>query len=338
MAVPVRRRASRKSALAGRRLTPIGAYFSRNRSLRSLTFPTLPYRNAHRYARRVVVLLALPWLAGCLGFGGKPEPEATPTARKVALVLGGGAARGFAHVGVIKALEAQGIAPDLIVGTSAGALVGALYAGGMSAFELQKVAIEIEDGQFSDWTLPDRGLFKGEALQNFVNRTLGNRPIEKLPRALAVVATDLASGEAVTFRQGNPGTAVRASAAVPGIFQPTRINGRDYVDGGLVSPVPVRIARELGADFVIAVDISARPKDGKTGSSVEVLLQTFAIMGQTLGRHETATADVVIRPTTADLTQTDFSSRHRAVLEGERAAALVLPDLKRKLDVRRGKE
>lgn len=289
-----------------------------------------------RHRWRFVTLIVLPLLSGCFGLGGKPEPTDLPAPR-IALVLGGGAARGFAHVGVIKTLESQGIVPDLIVGTSAGALVGALYASGMNGFALQKIAIEIEDGQFSDWTLPDRGLFKGEALQNFVNRALGNRPIEKLPRPLAIVATDLANGEAVTFRQGNAGSAVRASAAVPGIFQPTRINGRDYVDGGLVSPVPVRIARELGADIVVAVDISARPRDGKTGSSIEVLLQTFSIMGQALGRHETATADVVIRPVTADLTQTDFTSRHRAVLEGERAATAAMPELKRRLDARRTK-
>ena len=125
------------------------------------------------------------------------------------------------------------------------------------------------------------------------------------------------------------------TAAVPGVFQPTHINGRDYVDGGLVSPVPVRTARELGAGFVIAVDISARPRDGRTRSSIEVLLQTFAIMGQALGRHETAAADVVIRPHTSELAAADFNSRHKAVLEGEKATAAVMAELKAKLERRR---
>lgn len=293
----------------------------------------------HPKRRLLLAALCLPLLAGCLGLGTRPEPPAAkPLAAppKIALVLGGGAARGFVHVGVIKALEAQGIVPDFIVGASAGALVGALYASGLSGFELQKQAIEIEDGQFNDWLIPpDRGFFEGKALQNFVNIALANRPIEKLPRKLAVVATDLASGEAVVFRSGNAGLAVRASSAVPGVFQPTRINGRDYVDGGLVSPVPVRAAHDLGADFVIAVDISARPRDGRTGSSVEVLLQTFAIMGQSLGRYQTSAADIVIRPVTTDLAATDFSSRHKAVLEGEKAAAAVMSELKAKLEKRR---
>lgn len=267
---------------------------------------------------------ALPW---------KPAPPAAPAPRtplKIALALGGGAARGFAHVGVIKALEAQGIVPDIVVGTSAGAVVGSLYAAGHGGFELQKLAMEMEEGQVSDWSLPDRGVIKGEALQNFVNHAVGQRPLEKLNRLFAAVATDLQTGEAVVFRTGNTGMAVRASSSVPGVFQPVAINGREYVDGGLVSPVPVRAARALGADFVIAVDISARPQLGKTQSTVAVLLQTFAIMGQSLGRFELAEADVVIRPD-PKLSATDFNDKHLAVLEGEKAVAAVLPELKAKL-------
>jgi NTE family protein len=293
--------------------------------------------NSHR--RLLLAGLALPLLGGCPGLGSKPEPVKAPIPPpKIGLVLGGGAARGFIHIGVIKVLEAQGILPDYIVGTSAGAIVGALYASGLNGFELQKVALDIEESQFSDWSLPDRGVLKGEKLQNFINKNVGSRSLEKLPRTFAVVATDLASGEAVAFRTGNTGMAVRASAAVPGVFQPTRINGRDYVDGGLVSPVPVRTAREMGADFIIAVDISARPRDGRTHSSIDVLLQTFAIMGQTLGRYETATADIVIRPQINDLAATDFNSRHKAVLEGEKAATAMLGEIKAKLQKRRAGE
>lgn len=257
-----------------------------------------------------------------------PVPKAAP---KIALVLGGGAARGFAHIGAIKALEAQGIVPDLVVGTSAGAVVGALYAAGNGGFELQRLALQMEEGEFSDWSLPDRGVIRGEALQNFVNRAIGQRPLEKLPRLFAVVATDLQSGEAIVFRSGNTGMAVRASSSVPGVFQPVKINGREYVDGGLVSPVPVEVARSMGADFVIAVNISDQPQYGSTKSTIDVLLQTFAIMGQSIGRYELRDADVVIRPQTTGLRAIDFQDRHLAVLEGEKAVAAVLPQLKAKL-------
>ena len=287
-------------------------------------------------------------LAACLialGVGGcaltpkietLPLPEAPPAPRakaaaRIALVLGGGAARGFSHVGVIKALDAQGIYPDIVVGTSAGSVVGALYAAGIGGFELQRIAIAMDDGAMSDWALPDRGIIKGEALQNYINAALSNRPIEKMQRTLAIVATDLQSGEAMVFRSGNTGMAVRASSSVPGLFQPVRINGRDYVDGGLVSPIPVKVARSLGADLVIAVDISSKPRFAKTASSLDVLLQTFNIMGHTIAAHELLEADVVIRPNVDGVSGTDFQAKHLAILEGERAAAESLPALRAKL-------
>lgn len=283
--------------------------------------------------RLLIPLIAVALLSGCAILGEKPAPAPlpAPVPVKIGLALGGGAARGFAHVGVIKALEAQGIVPDIIVGTSAGAVVGALYAGGLNGFELQKAAMEMDEGQVGDWSLPDRGVFKGEALQKFVNRAVGNRTLEKLPRSFGVVATDLKSGELTLFRSGDTGMAVRASATVPGVFQPVNISGREDVHGGLVSPVPARAARKLGANFVIAIDISAKPRDAKTASTLDVLLQTFAIMGQSISRYETTEADVVIRPVTAELPATDFAGRHRAVLEGEKAAAVAMVEIKDKL-------
>ena len=250
---------------------------------------------------------------------------------KIALVLGGGAARGFAHIGVIKGLEGQGITPDIIVGTSAGAVVGALYSAGNSGFNLQKIALQMNEGEVGDWSLPDRGILKGEALQNFVNRAVNQRPLEKLNRMFAVVATDLQTGEQVVFRTGNTGMAVRASSSVPGVFQPVNINGHEYVDGGLTSPVAVRVAKNLGADFVIAVDISARPSYGKTDSSIDVLLQTFAIMQQSISRSELAEASVVIRPNLPDVKRTDFQDRNIAILAGEQAVAAAMPEIKSRL-------
>ena len=292
--------------------------------------PESPWRRLGNL-RLLLTVLAVAWLPGCALLGEKSAPPPAPVPVKIGLALGGGAARGFAHIGVIKALEAQGIVPEIVVGTSAGAVVGALYSSGLSGFELQKIALEMDESQLGDWSLPDRGVFKGEALQNFVNRAVSNRPLEKLPRRFGVVATDLKSGESVVFRSGNTGMAVRASSAVPGVFQPVNINGREYVDGGLVSPIPARAARNLGANFVIAVDISHKPRDARVSSTLDVLLQTFAIMGQSISRYETAEADIVIRPVTAELPATDFAGRHRAVLEGEKAAAAAMPEIKERL-------
>ena len=287
-----------------------------------------------------LTLLALAFLA--LSACSTPPPSQPPIAVavaappplppiRIALALGGGAARGFAHIGVIKALEAQGIVPDIIVGTSAGSVVGALYAAGYNGFEIQQLSMEMDESQVSDWSMPNRGVIKGEALQYFINHAVKQRTLEKMPKTFAVVATDLRSGEMIVFRSGNTGMAVRASSAVPGVFQPVNINGHEYVDGGLVSPVPVRVARSLGADFVIAVDISDKPQNNKTESSIDVLLQTFNIMGQSISRNELAEADIVIRPVTPGINATDFKGRHHAVLQGEIAVAAVLPELKVKL-------
>jgi NTE family protein len=287
-----------------------------------------------RYIKILPLLLFV--LAGCTSpLPPVAEPVisvATPRQPlKIALALGGGAARGFAHVGVIKALEAQGIVPDIVVGTSAGSVVGALYAAGYNGFELQELSMKMDESQVSDWSLPNRGMIKGEALQDFINKAVKHLTLEKMKKLFAVVATDLRSGEMIVFRSGNTGQAVRASSAVPGVFQPVSIGAREYVDGGLVSPIPIRVARSLGADFVIAVDISDKPKNNKTESSVEVLLQTFNIMGQSISRYELTDADIVIRPDTPGISATDFKDRHHAVLQGEKAVAVMLNELKEKL-------
>ena len=257
-----------------------------------------------------------------------PTPAVASKPIKLGLALGGGAARGFAHVGVIKALEAQGIVPDIVVGTSAGAVVGALYAAGNNGFELQKLAHKLDETKLADWSLPDRGVLKGDGLQKFVNDAVNNRPIEALKRPFAAVATDLHSGDAILFRSGNTGMAVRASAAVPGVFKPVAINGHEYVDGGLSSLVPTRFARQLGADVVIAIDISARPANRPVRGTLDVLLQTFTIMGQNLARYELKDAEVVIRPQVGAVGSADFQARHDAILEGEKAAQAALPQIR----------
>ncbi len=285
----------------------------------------------------IVLLSAALLLAGCAS---APKPVISPVAvpavqraaPKIALVLGGGGTRGFAHVGVIKALEAQGIVPDIIVGTSVGSAIGALYAAGYTGFQLQAMSIPMKEERVVDWSWPNRGLFTGKPLQEYINRAVQQLPLEKLRRPFAVVATDLSSGEKIVFRTGNTGMAVSASCAVPGIFQPVVINGRSYVDGGLVRPVPAGEARAMGADFVIAVNISNQPQNNKTETTLDVLMQTFDIMSQTINRYELANADVVIRPVTKEIAQDSLDDRHLAILEGEKAVAAILPELKAKLE------
>lgn len=267
------------------------------------------------------------------------EPPKPVRPVKIGLALGGGAARGFAHIGVIKALESQGIVPDIVVGTSAGSLVGALYAAGNNGFALQKMALEMDEATISDWSIPlfsrHVGVLKGEALQQYVNRAVKNVPLEKMKIPFAAVATDLQTGLPILFKRGNTGMAVRASSAVPGVFQPVKIGERSYVDGGLVSPVPVRFARQMGADFVIAVNISSQPEVQSAETTLDVLLQTFAIMGQSINRFELKEADIVIQPSLGAMKGNDFNSRNLAVLSGEQAAMAAMAEITQKLQARR---
>lgn len=281
--------------------------------------------------RFLLAILALLSLSGCVGLTGGETKPAVHAKPRIAIALGGGAARGFAHIGVLKALESQGISPDIIVGTSAGSVVGALYASGYSAFDLQKIALQLDESSVTDWSLFDRGWVKGEALERFINQRVGNKPLEGLKKKFAAVATDLQTGHMTVFEIGNTGQAVRASAAVPGIFSPVTLRGREYVDGGLVSPVPVRAARKLGADLVIAVDISERPSGKRGQGTLDLLLDTISIMGNAIAATELPAADVVIRPDIRNLAAASFESRNEAIMEGEKAAFAALPLIRQKL-------
>jgi NTE family protein len=288
------------------------------------------YRPAFLRACALVLGVLLMTACSSLSTGQKIPPTATPRL-KIGLALGGGAARGFAHIGVIKMLESHGIYPDYVVGTSAGAVVGSLYAAGYDAFAMQKIAQQLDEKIFADWTMGGRGLLKGEALQDFINQHVNNHPLEKLGKPFATVATDLNTGERVVFRTGDTGMAVRASAAVPGVFQPTQFRGKSYVDGGLTSPIPVQAARDMGADIVIAVDISARPEGQPVDSMTAIIWQTTTIMGGVIGAAELRGADIVIRPKIPYVKSWDFTARNDAMLEGERAAQAALPAIKQKL-------
>ena len=258
-------------------------------------------------------------------------PKPPPRLPRIGLALGGGAARGFAHIGVIQVLEENGIKPDLVVGTSAGSLVAALYASGKSGAELATLAESMDESAFTDWSFPGRGLIRGEALAKYVRDNTGARSIEQMRTPLGIVATDLDSGQPILFQRGDPGVAVRASSAVPAVFQPVRIGTHEYVDGGLVSPVPVRFARQMGAEFVIAVDISAAPDGNATGDPMRMLLQTFAIMGRSINTFELRDADVVLRPKLPGVSGADFTSRKKSILAGRDAALAQLATLREKI-------
>ena len=250
---------------------------------------------------------------------------------KVGIALGGGAVKGFAHIGVIKMLEANGVQPVVVAGTSAGSVVGALYASGMDAFAMQKQAFALDEESIRDVSLFSGGVVKGQKLQDYVNQLVGQRRLEAMKRPLAVVATRLEDGRRTVFRRGNTGQAVRASSSIPGVFEPVRIGASTYVDGGVVSPVPVDAARELGADFVIAVDISSKASGKSPGSLLGNVNQSITIMGQKLGALELARADAVIRPAVLDIGAADFELKNDAILEGERAALAALPQIKAKI-------
>jgi NTE family protein len=198
---------------------------------------------------------------------------------------------------------------------------------------LQQTALNMEEVAITDWMLPliGRGMFRGDALARYVNELVSSRLIENMLIPLGIVATDLGNGNAVLFQKGDTGTAVRASSAVPAVFVPVKINGREYVDGGLVSPVPVRFARQMGADVVIAVDISNPPEANTADGTLQILLQTFAIMGKSINQYELAGADVVVRPSLSGLKSADFTSRQRAMDAGRAAMLAALPGLKAKL-------
>ncbi len=291
--------------------------------------------------RCLLLAFALTLIAGCGGQPTKPvrpAPVAKPTTPappvklRIGIALGGGAAKGFAHIGVIKMLEANGFKLDVVSGTSAGSVVGALYASGMDAFQMQEHAVALDEARIRDVTLFNGGLVRGQKLQDYVNEMVSNRKFEAMKKPFAAVSTQLETGERTVFVRGNVGQAVRASCSIPGVFEPVKIGNVHYVDGGVVSPVPVDAARQLGADFVIAVDISTRITGKTPENLLGVVNQSITIMGQKLGEQEISRADVVIRPKVNDIGPADFEQRARAIVEGEKAALAALPQIRLKLE------
>ena len=269
-------------------------------------------------------------LVGCDLTAKKKPPTATIKAREpiIALALGGGGAKGFSHIGVIKVLESHGIKAKIVTGTSAGSFVGSIYASGKSPYQLQDLALKLKESDIRDLTLNSQGIILGQKLQNYVNAQVGNKAIEKFPIRFAAVATRLDNGNKAEFIKGNAGQAVRASCSIPNVFVPAVIGKSKYVDGGLVSPIPVQTAKDMGADIVIAVDISARPTGDKPLSMWGLLDQTINIMGQQSINAELKQATVVIQPKVGHLGVLDLKSSNEAILEGEKAAQAQMLQIK----------
>ena len=276
---------------------------------------------------RLIVTLILILISSACTHTTEVRPEGKP--QKVALVLGAGASKGFAHIGVIKVLESNGIPIDMVVGTSAGSFVGSLYAYGFNAFDLQKIALSITRSDVMDLTVPDNGFIKGEKIEEYINRLVKNTPIERFKIPFYAVATDIATGKEVVFGMGNAGMAVRASCAIPGVFRPVKIGPKQYVDGGVVSPVAVNAARLYGADIVIAVDISGDTDPTQPNGTLETILKSIDIMYSKIALTQLSGATIVIRPNVSGIGSADFSKRHEAILEGEKAALSAIPEIKR---------
>lgn len=265
-----------------------------------------------------------------------PTPRPTlPATPQLALVLGGGGAKGFAHIGVLKVLEQHGIKPDLIVGTSMGAVVGSLYASGKSATQLEQIALNVRDDELLDFTLSKQGFIEGVRLQNWINAQVGHRPIERLPIRFISIATDAIDKRKVELSQGDTGLAVRASSSVYGVFIAPRINNRRYLDGGMVSLVPVQTAKDTGARVIVAVDVFA-PTDAAQPAShkpQDFWTQLDAALGATPIKDsaELALADVVIRPDVRAIGTANLHAKAAAIRAGEAAAERALPTLLQQL-------
>jgi NTE family protein len=283
---------------------------------------------------------AIAMLVACTGHDRRPvaprvtaaptKPTPMPKIR-IGIAFGGGAAKGFAHIGVIKMLEANGLHADVVAGTSAGSVVAALYASGMDAFQMQQAAFALDEAKLRDVSLFSGGVIKGQKLQDYVNNSVRQQPIERLKKPFAAVATQLETGMRSIFTRGNTGQAVRASSSIPGVFEPVAIGRFHYVDGGIVSPVPVDAARQLGADIVIAVDISSKANGSNPSNMLSIVNQSISIMSQKLGEQELARADIVIRPRVAQIGPIEFEQRNQAILEGEKAALAALPQIRARI-------
>ena len=219
--------------------------------------------------------------------------EERPT---IGLALGSGSARGLAHIGVLKALEEMEIEVDIISGSSAGALIGGLYSTGISPTMIKNLAIQIDKKMWTDFTMPKKGIIKGEKIQEILKLITADRNIENLDKKLIIVATDLKTGEEIIFTEGPIHTAIRASISIPGVFEPVEYMGRTLVDGGVVDRVPISVLKNMGADIVIGVDVGFSRYQSKFIHMFDIILQSIDIMSKQIMEADLSLADLIISP------------------------------------------
>ena len=284
--------------------------------------------------RSFLMILLIVVISSCASV---QAPPVTGMARpKIALVLGGGAARGFAHVGVIRALEQEKIPIDMIVGTSVGSLIGAIYASDTNSFELEWTAFSLEKDDLFDYAIlsafTGMGLARGDKLEEFVRTKVFTANIEDLQIPFAAVATDLNRGTRVVLDKGPVAKAVRASSAVPGVFNPVEYQGKLLADGGMMDNIPISVARGKGADIVIAVDISENVANFNITNIVDVVLQSVNIMFNENTKYKKKDADVLITPAVGDVGMLDFTQKKRCMQAGIQATQRAMPEIRKKIE------
>jgi len=251
----------------------------------------------------------------------------------IGVALGGGFARGMAHIGVLKVLEQEGIPVRVIAGTSVGALIGACYCSGLSVEELERVARSVRFTTFARWTVSRYGFASNDRMVQFLNRTLKVKTFEELRIPLGVTATDFKTGEGVVFHSGSIIDPIRASCAYPGMFLPVEIRGRWLVDGMLSHPVPTSPLHEMGADRVIAVHLRGQwSKDGAPRHLFDVIGQSFAIAQDQMSHLWRGAADVIVEPDVAGFAYDDFKRAGELITSGEIATRKVLPEIRKWLE------
>ncbi len=252
-------------------------------------------------------------------------------APRLGIAFGGGGVRGFVHLGVLRALEEAGIRADVVAGTSVGALAATLYASGMSAGEIESLAKSTSRYELLDLVFSHEGAINGQAYAAWIRAATGNRTMRELPVPLGITVTDLSAGKALLVVDGDPGEAVQTSATVPGVVIPVHSNERTYVDGGVLTTVPVRFVRAMGADVVIAVDIYCGKHPALRGNALDTVLKTFRLQSCLLSDAEIAEADILIRPEFEPDNPVSFAQRDAAIRAGYRSAAAAIPALRAKL-------
>ncbi len=256
--------------------------------------------------------------------------------RKVALVLGGGGARGLSHIGILKVFEREDIKIDLVVGTSMGAVVAAAYCLGIRTAKMEKRATALSWTDLVDPILPKLGIIEGVKMEKVIAELLENRTFLDLHTPLAVVTTDIEKGEEVVYTSGDLIKTVRASCSWPGIFNPIRLDGKLVVDGGVKNSVPVPIARQLNADFVIACDVGfCVTKDVEINQYLRIILQSFQIMGAELNAYQSKEANIIIEPDLGNLDQSAFDRSSEIIQKGQEAAEKALPRIRKALGIKK---